>query len=167
MSRSEIPTSTPPQKLLLLALDSLSRMLARRDHSEKELRQKLKDRYPDAIIDQAIAEAHQRRWIHPPEVLAEIVERQLHRRGKSQTYINSYLARKGLPSRPLQRNMEVMKVRKLIESKWTREELSNFELKAKAFRWLRGRGFDSRAIQQALNFTAGDDDLGHQAEDFE
>ena len=56
-----------------MALDSLTRYLAQRDHSELELRQKLSRRYSRETIEKVLAEALARKWLCEPTELAERV----------------------------------------------------------------------------------------------
>lgn len=77
--------------------------LARRDHSERELRDKLKKaQHTDHEIEAAIEEARERKWLPDESVLAAREADRLARQGKSPQQIRVWLSRKGLPTSGLQ-----------------------------------------------------------------
>ena len=57
------------------ALNKTADILARRDHSEKELREKLSRFFPPDLIETVVSEARERRWLAPPEELARSAAR--------------------------------------------------------------------------------------------
>lgn len=85
------------------AYDRLVDYLARRDHSERELREKLKKaQHTDQEIESAIGEARERKWLPDESVLATREADRLARQGKSPQQIRVWLSRKGLPTSGLQ-----------------------------------------------------------------
>lgn len=77
--------------------------LARRDHSERELRDKLtKAGHADQEIEAALAEARERKWLPDEATLALREADRLARQGKSPQQIRIWLGRKGLPISGLQ-----------------------------------------------------------------
>src|SRR4051812_45582439 len=96
------------------ALDSLSRYLAGRDHSELEIRQKLKRRYEAEVIEQAIQYAKDRDLLLAPEKLAAKATAEFARRRKSHQYIQGQLRKKGLPATNSDSDQELEKMRTLL-----------------------------------------------------
>ncbi len=133
----------------LKALDSIARYLALRDHSLHELKQKLSRRYDAEIIQQALGEAESRGWLCDEQAVAERLSGALARKNKSRRYIEAQLKKRRLPAVSLESDAELEKARELLVRKFGEEKLS-FEDKAKAFRFLRNRGFDDRSIRQVL-----------------
>ena len=65
------PYQDLPQLSLSDAKKKIMDFVARRDHSEKELRKKLSLRCEPKIVDQAIEWAKEQNWLAQPEVLSE------------------------------------------------------------------------------------------------
>ncbi len=120
--------------------------LARRDHSEKELRDKLSRFYTNEEISQALAELNERGWILPPEELSAKVSQQLHNKGKGIYYINQYLQKKGLPSVPKDPELEFDKAMEICQQK-----LSDPNDLAKLSSLLKNRGFDTETLSQVVH----------------
>ena len=133
--------------------------IARRDHSEKELKNKLrrlkdyqerkKPRYSAEEIDGAIQWAWDNKWLKPGEELSESVARTLHNKKKGIRYINAYLTQKGLPHQPLDEEQEMSKAIKLIRHKII-DKTWDSNLKLKLTRFLISRGFPQHIISKAL-----------------
>src|SRR5579859_1374890 len=123
------------------AIDSLMRYLAARDHSELELRNKLKRRYEPEAIEAAITYAHEHALLLAPEELAMKASRELARRKKSHGYIQNQLRKRGLPSVSLDSEGETEKMRRLLNGKFGSEGVLTYEEKTKAYRFLKYRGF--------------------------
>lgn len=82
------------QKCLEKTVDYLSR----RDHSAKELRDKLnKKKFDKNLIEKAITWVAERGYLRPPQELSQSLSNQLVRRGKGRLYILQYLKKRGLP----------------------------------------------------------------------
>lgn len=81
------------------AYDRLIQMLSRRDHSEREIRNKLaKAKHSAEEIDAALETARSRKWLPDESVLAAREAGRLARIGKSPQQIKSWLSKKGLPT---------------------------------------------------------------------
>lgn len=138
-------------------------LVARRDHSEKEIRKKLALRCQPEIVDQAIEWATQQNWLAAPDVLKEKFAEQLSRRGKGIRRINQKLKELGLASVKADLEKELEKARRLVAGKWTFEDFKGLDfkesqkLKAKIMRYLITRGFESDVVSNILKneFKAG------------
>jgi len=135
-------------------------LIARRDHSELELRHKLAQyEYTESEIDDAIAFAKANRWLAPPEELAKRVASRLDNKRKGHRYIELYLRSKGLPPVEKDSENEISKGRALVYSKigaQLREALDSqgridYESRKKIHRLLANRGFDDDTIRQVID----------------
>lgn len=128
--------------------------LARRDHSEKELRKKLKTRFTPEEIDKAIEYGKANGWIpDTPEGLQNLAEKTaaaLRRRGKGTMYINQYLKEKGLP--PVKPDVveELEKARELVKNKFSNVSEMDRKEKAKVGRFLMSRGFNLDIVRKVI-----------------
>lgn len=78
-------------------------MLARRDHSRREIQQKLKKAgHLESEIEAALTRATERRWLLDETVLASREANRLARAGKSRPVIEQWLKRKGLPTQSIE-----------------------------------------------------------------
>lgn len=138
-------------------------LLARRNHSELELRQKLGADFSADEIGKAIEFARESKWLLPPEELAEQVATTLARKHKGQLFINQYLKSKGLPAVAPINADEVERGIALVESKLARnfaqkttqsradEPLTlNYDEQRKIQRLLHNRGYADSTIRQVL-----------------
>jgi regulatory protein len=139
------------------AKEKIMDFLARRNHSELELRQKLsRFDYDESEIDDAIEEARTRKWLADPSITASEIAADLGRKQKSAEFINEYLKAKGLP--PVRKNLdeEIAKGRALIVSKMPRLQqhtegpLGRDEV-IKIRRLLSNRGYDSETTRLVLS----------------
>ena len=119
--------------------------IARRDHSEQELRTKLKKYHTQEEIEGAIRDAQTAGWMAEPETMAERATAALGRRGKGHHYIQAFLRRKGLPGTSRDLEQESEKARALLEIK-----LKPGEGRDKALRLLRNRGYDLEVISRVI-----------------
>jgi SOS response regulatory protein OraA/RecX len=133
------------------ALESLARHLAARDHSELELRQKLRRRFEKDIVDQALNFALERNWLLEPEKLAVRATEEFSRRKKSHRYIQDQLRRRGLPPTAANDDAELTKMRGLLQRKFGSAIDLAYEENAQAFRFLKYRGFQDALIRKVLN----------------
>jgi len=126
--------------------------LARRDHSEKELRKKLETNYSPAEIEQAIAYGKKQGWISDSaeKLLAEETAAILRRKGKGATYINQYLEEKGLPPVQIDADEELEKALELVKNKFSDIEKMDRNEKAKVLRFLSSRGFDPEIVRKVI-----------------
>jgi regulatory protein len=134
-------------------------LLARRDHSEKEIRKKLKEReFSPEEIEIAIQYGRDHQWLPGTEdenaILAEKMARGLHHKGKGVIYINHFLKEKGLPPIAQDPDIELEKARQLLENKLSLKDfpdrLERLKHKAKLVRFLMARGFSLEIIQKAI-----------------
>lgn len=131
-------------------------LLARRDHSEKELKQKLRDRFIDEeggleAIEEALNFAKDNNWIGDPVALAQRMADMLHRRNKGIHYINNYLREKGLPSVDPDKNLELEKALAIVENKYkNKDQEFSREERARIGRLLASRGFDSETVRKVI-----------------
>ena len=120
--------------------------LARRDHSEKELIEKLSTHFPMEEIEPALEEIKQRGWLLPPEELAEKATQSLHRKNKGYLYIQNFLRQRGLPGTPKDPELEYEKALGLIASK---SKDPNDPKRAVSL--LKNRGFDTETISRVVH----------------
>ena len=138
------------KKPAFTARNKLMDYLARRDHSVKELRQKLSTHFTGEEIDQALEYAKEHNWLLPPDELAEKVANRLHEKLKGRLFIDNYLREKGLPSVAFDDELEYEKAIEFIDKKARHQELD----RDKKGRILKNRGFDISTIQRVLNATS-------------
>ncbi len=137
------------------ARHSLANMLARRDHSELELQQKLSLRYSQEIVETVLTEAKEKKWLSSPEELAERVSEQLHRKLKGRRYITQYLKKKGLPLPALCPEREQEKAQELLARhfQWDLSDSTQslpLSEKQRAFHYLQRRGYEEALIRDLL-----------------
>jgi Uncharacterized protein conserved in bacteria len=130
-------------------------LLARRDHSEKELRTKLKEKFDDAddgmdAVEEAIAFARDNNWLGDPTTLAYKMADMLHRRNKGIVYINQYLRQKGLPDVDADKDLELEKALSIVKNKYDEDYKFSREDKARVGRMLASRGFDSETVRKVI-----------------
>jgi SOS response regulatory protein OraA/RecX len=125
-----------------------------RDHSERELRQKLKRMYEPKEIDEAIEFAREHNLLAPEEAIAERTARALGRKRKGHRFISQYLKQKGLPAVAKDADDEVRKAIELVEAKLKLDSGEirklDFEKKMKVQRLLANRGFDLETIRRVI-----------------
>lgn len=150
--------SNRPPRPIPTARNKMMDLLARRDHSEKELRQKLKAKFTPEEIDQAIDYGKQGHWIpdtiETQSILSSKMADALHRKGKGIRFINGYLSEKGLPPVASNPEEELEKARALVDNKFSDlENLDRKELakqKAKIGNFLMSRGFDMEVVRKVI-----------------
>lgn len=141
------------------ARNKMMDLLARRDHSEKEIRTKLKEReFSQDEIETAIRYGRENKWLpDTPDENLKLAQRMatgLHRKNKGIQYINHFLKQKGLPPISLEQDVELEKAQQLIENKFsgklpvTREERA--KRKAHIGRFLLSRGFTMDTIRKVI-----------------
>lgn len=124
--------------------------LARRDHSEKELRKKLREKFEDhEAIEKAIEFVKEKKWLGDPQKLAEQMSNMLHRRNKGSRYIQNYLKEKGLPDVSVNEDLELQKAKELISKKFKSNDRSKSTL-MKMSRFLQSRGFNGNIISKVI-----------------
>src|SRR5437879_1346003 len=85
---------------LTQALELLARILAVRDHSRRELHEKLNQKFPEDVVQAALAHAERKRWLQPEAEIAERAALTFQRKLKSRSYIENQLQKRGLPLPP-------------------------------------------------------------------
>lgn len=150
------------------ARNKMMDLLARRDHSEQELRSKLLEKFPTEEVESAIEFAKERSWLGDEQKIAEQFARSLHKKRKGLTYINHFLKKKGLPGVTKTEDLEIDKARSLMASKTKGLTSLTRAQKAKYSRFLAARGFDPHTIRVALSdFRIQDIDLENSNDDSE
>lgn len=148
-------TPVDPQKIFLKALDKAADLLGRRNHSELELRQKLLKNFEEDVVERVVEEAHQRRWLLPPEELAEMAARAWSRSHKSFGYIQAQLKKRGLPIIEIDEELEIQKMKTLLQKKFRlsfEDHLDlSYEDRVRAFRYLKYRGFSDALIRKVIH----------------
>lgn len=143
------------EKLYQKALNKAADLLARRNHSEKELREKMSRFFEPELIDRVIEEAWERHWLLPPEELAENAAKSWSRSNKSARYIREQLKKRGLPPVDVDEDEELQKMRTLLEKKFRLSDPEsanlNYEDRVKAYRYLKYRGFADSLIRKVIH----------------
>ncbi|MDG0817046.1 regulatory protein RecX [Bdellovibrio svalbardensis] len=144
-----------PLKTKQAAKRKVMDLIARRDHSEKELRKKLREKFSDEedgmeAVEEAIAYAKDNNWLGDPVNLAHRLADMLHRRNKGIYYINNYLKEKGLPAVETDRALELEKALAIVKNKYDEDYDFTREDKARVGRLLASRGFDSETVRKVL-----------------
>ncbi len=139
------------KKKKVSAIDRLTRYLARRDHSERELIEKLSPFHEKNEIQKALEYAKESKWLTPPQILSRRIFENLNHKGKSNSYIQHVLKKKGLPYLTLTDDKEAHKAYHLVIKHFGKEQLKEYNKKQKIMRWLAYRGYSSHIIQKVLN----------------
>jgi regulatory protein len=129
-------------------------ILARRDHSEKEIRQKLKDKFTPEEIDRAIDLAKEKGWIpnstESLQALSEETAAMLRRKGKGPLYIERYLEERGMPPVKGDASEELEKAQELAHNKFSDIDKMDQKEKAKVGRFLISRGFSLETVRKVI-----------------
>lgn len=135
--------------------DALLYYLALRDHTEKELSQKLSKRYAADEIKDIIEWAKNMDLIPNDEAsekrLAKTLRDSYSRRKKSSLWINQKLRSIGLPSVSTEEASEEENIGLWIEKKYNLEDLQNRENQNKCLRFLATKGFSLSLSRKVLN----------------
>ena len=122
-------------------------LLARRNHSEKELREKGQRKgYTDEEIEEAISICRESNWMLPPEELSELVVAELNRKRKGYRFIRSYLDQKGLPQVDIDLETELEKCLDLANRLMDKKPLKKATLVSR----LSSRGFLDETIRTVV-----------------
>jgi len=142
-------------KLFTEALKKAADLLARRNHSEKELREKLSSFYDQDLIDQVLSEAQKKNWLLSPKELADQAAKNWARANKSAKYIEEQLERRGLPTVGSLEEDEINKIRTLLAKKFKLSEDDIIDLdekvRVKVYRFLMYRGFSEEIIRKVIH----------------
>lgn len=138
------------------AYNALLRMLTRRDHSEKELTDKLTRWYTTDAVQFAIAKAHELKLIKDEIFLKKQFADHMHRRSRGVHAINRLMKQKGLSTYVADDEQELAKCQALLLKKFGAPSKLSAPDRVKAYRFLAYRGFDSETIGRAINiYQAG------------
>jgi regulatory protein len=132
-------------KTIPSAYNKIIDLLSRRDHSEKELRQKLRRRFPQEEIDAALSRVKNLGFLPNPQQYAERFANSASQKNKGALWIKNKLRERGLPEVALSPDIELDKAMHLLDNMkgpWDR---------AKAYRRLRARGIEHNIAMLAIN----------------
>jgi regulatory protein len=139
----------------IAAKKKIMELLASRDHSEQELRSKLRGTFADdegglEAIDEAISFASDKNWLGDPADHSARLADTFHRRNKGICYINGYLEEKGLPTIETDSALELEKAMAIVTNKFEENYKFSREDKARVGRLLASRGFDSETVRKVI-----------------
>lgn len=141
------------QKCLEKTIDYLSR----RDHSAKELRNKLTMKLFDKdLIEQVLIWVEERGYLRPPIELSKSLTEQLLRKGKGRHYIHQYLIKRGLPlpTENVESDLELQKALEIAKAaakqKRRKGESLDRPAREKIGRKLISRGFPSDIVRRVI-----------------
>jgi regulatory protein len=139
------------QRPPLTARNSMMNMLARRDHSEKELRKKLSLRFNSEQIEAALDYAKVHGWLLEKETLSRKFADQLHRQKKGIKAINFKLKEKGLPEIKPEPQQELEKAIALAQNRISsKSQPLDRSAKEKIGRYLLSRGFEPSVVRKVI-----------------
>lgn len=127
-----------------LVKKNLLRMLARKDYSEKELSEKLSNKFSLPEAQAALQWAKEHHWLKTPQELSEKITEQLNLKLKGIEWIHQVLESKALPILAVDPEVELEKARHLIKNKPTTNP-------DKIMRFLERRGFEEETIGKVMN----------------
>ncbi len=133
-------------------LHKIADYLARRDHSVKEIKEKLAQKkiYEPEKINEAVQKAIDQKWFLPDDELSAKVARSLTLKNKSYFFIINYLEDKGLPTVEFSEEIEIQSIQNYLIKKFKAYQNLDFEDKQKAMRLLSSRGFQRETCYKAL-----------------
>ena len=136
------------------ALEKIVDYLSVRDHSEKEIRNKLTlKEFDTEEIDEGVELAQEQGLMLEPKKLAENVSDQLNRKHKGILYINQYLESKGLPCVHPNWELEVEKAKELTLKRIKKNPPYTIEEKQDIYRYLTNRGYADQTINKVIHAT--------------
>ncbi len=131
------------------ALKKIADLLSRRSHSKKEIVFKLSKKFSSLVIEQALKEAQQKKWIESEKDLCEKVVESLHKKNKSWRYMKNFLFQKGLPIPPYDEDRELEKAKNLLSKKsLTLGQLSDKEKALRLRNFLFYKGFEEEILRK-------------------
>jgi len=144
-----------------MALESAIRMLARRDHTQRELTLKLRSRgYGRTAIDHALVRCRELGYLDDVKTAA-VLTTHLIARGYGPLRIRHALKQRGLDNALIEKNLaicgdEAGQIRRAMnllnkKSQFLSREADPWKRRQKAYRYLAGRGFPSAVIRQAVD----------------
>ncbi len=133
------------------AFNRLVHYLSRRDHSVRELSQKLARYHEFDEVAAAIRKADDLKLLPDPNIFAQKLSLSLLARGKGKLYISAYLKKKGLPGAVIPLEEELERARKLVSHQLNFSAPYTLKEKQKVFRYLNNRGFASNVVKMVMN----------------
>lgn len=125
--------------------------LQRRDHSEKELRLKLKKfEYSSEEIEAALAWVKERNYLAEPVELSKRHIERLQKQKKGQNYIQQYLHKKGLPPCPIDKNSELHNAIELAKQIAVKNDTLDRKIREKIGRKLLSRGYSPDIVRKVI-----------------
>ncbi|MGZ3690350.1 MAG: regulatory protein RecX [Pseudobdellovibrio sp.] len=138
------------------AKKKLMDFVARREYSEKELREKLSVLISPEMLDQVIRWGYEKKWLSSPRELQTDWSERLSKRGQGVKKINQKLESLGLETLKSDFEQELQKARKFVSTKWSSVDFQNIDLtesrklRAKVVRFLSSRGYEAEVINYIL-----------------
>ena len=143
------------------ALDSAFRLLARRDHTRKELTVKLRQKgFDHAAIEDALARCRELGYLDDAKT-AMIIAGHLAESGYGPLRIRQTLGQKGLDDAVIEKAIactgdeeaQLASARRMLAKKASRlsREIDPWKRRQMAYRLLAGRGFSSTAINRVIS----------------
>lgn len=135
-----------------LILNKIADYLARRDHSPKEILDKLEQKkiFDKELILEQLKKAQDAGWFLPEDELAQKVHAYLVRKRKSYKYIQQYLKTKGLPGTEFEPQEEAQTIKAHLQKKFQSLIDLEYDDKQKALRSLVQKGFDPHICFEVL-----------------
>lgn len=125
--------------------------LYRRDHSEKELRLKLKKfDYATTEVEAAFAWVKERNYLIDPHELSKRHTERLQKQKKGRRYIQQYLKEKGLPPCPIDNDSELHNAIELAQQIAKKNATLDRKIREKIGRKLLARGFTSDIVRKVI-----------------
>lgn len=154
-----------PRQAHSRALDSAFRILARRDHTQKELKAKLRQKgFDRPAIEGALARCLELGYLDDAKT-ATIIAGHLAESGYGPLRVRQTLGQKGLDDAAIEKALvrcgdeetQVISARRMLEKKASHlsREADLWKRRQKAYRYLAGRGFSSTVINMAITDVCG------------
>jgi regulatory protein len=134
------------------AFEKILDYLSIRDHSEKEIRNKLTQKeFQTEEIDEGLELAQAQGLMLEPKQLSENISDRLHRQHKGILYINQYLNSKALPSVVADWILETEKAKYLVLKRFNKNPPYTIEEKQDIYRYLTNRGYADQTIDKVIH----------------
>lgn len=133
------------------AKEKIMDYLQRRDHSEKELRLKLKKfDYPATEVEAALTWVKEHNYLMNPQELSKRHTERLQRQKKGRRYIQQYLKEKGLPPCEIDFDTELHNAIGLAKQISAKNATLDRKLREKIGRKLLARGFTPDIVRKVI-----------------
>ena len=131
------------------AFDRLQLIIAKRDHSVKELTDKLSRHHEMDEINDAIALADEYGWMKKPEDLAEAWKRVATRKKRGNLWLKNEMIKKGLPTHKMDPEEEIAVARELVLGKFGEAPWEQ-KVQGRIARFLTSRGFNFSIVSDII-----------------